>query len=122
MSYLQGMPELQHVLTAYVFPQLPVHALAAIACSSRVLRDLMYAQAVEHVWKGAAAQYLPSHHPSLQDLDRVDIQQLMQRRLAAVNNLEKGAAIQLAAETGDPPVRSLCQLGQAALLQRISGK
>ena len=97
MNHLQAQLELQQVLTARVFPHLPVHTLGALACSSRALHDLVYDKAAEHLWREAAARHLPCFHPSVSHLDRWGIQQVMQRRSTAVINLERGAGIQLTA-------------------------
>ena len=106
MKHLSGRPEFEHILTARVFPQLPLHTLAALACSSRALRDLLYAPAAQFSWRDAAACHMPRHLPSLQDMDRVGIQRLMQRRSTAVQTLAGGAGTRLTSEIeGDTPER-----------------
>lgn len=99
---------LQQVLTAEVLPKLPVKALAALASTSRALRDLLYAPAALQAWRDAAAAHLPAHHqPSARQMDRAGIQQLLLRRATAVSNLNRGAGISVTAAEEKGSVRNL---------------
>ena len=80
--------EVQAVLSSHVLPQLQLCHLAALACSCKTLRELVYSG--DQVWCRAAAAHLNPQHPSLAGKDRAAVQSAMLRRLRARHNISAG--------------------------------
>lgn len=99
MDKLQDTALLEQLLSIHILHRLPVQALAALACSSRALRDLLYAPSAQQAWATAAASCLPPDYPKLHQADRIDVQKLFERRWTAAGNLAKGTGIKLTVQT-----------------------
>ncbi|KAK9785762.1 hypothetical protein WJX73_003669 [Symbiochloris irregularis] len=83
-------PEVQDVMSANVLPLLDLCDLGALACTCTTLRDMAYKR--EDHWQSAAEAHLPADHPSVAELGRKDLQQVMQRRFQARSNIASGQA------------------------------
>ncbi|KAK9799791.1 hypothetical protein WJX73_008561 [Symbiochloris irregularis] len=88
-KYMLTSPELQDALTFQVLPLLPLRAIAALTCTCKDFRNLIYQQ--DPLWRAAAENHMPARHPSLPE-DRAAIQALMQRRAGAKAKLFNGSS------------------------------
>ncbi|KAK9804539.1 hypothetical protein WJX73_006285 [Symbiochloris irregularis] len=94
--------ELQLIMSWHVIPSLDLHALATLACSCKALQSLVYQD--NAVWRAAATAWLPPLHPTLADLDRQAVQEILTRRSNVKNNLASGkncVTLQLTSKSAD---------------------
>lgn len=86
--YVQTSNSLADAELQGILAQLPVRALAALACACKALRDATYS--LDRAWHDCARAYLVGGRPTVLGANRAAVQHQLQQHATAVANLQRG--------------------------------